>query len=65
MAKCFSKKVRKQGMSFQLPCTCNPNKKFMSRCLSVPYDTSLNHCLKLNAFSGKDPARGEFNIMHT
>ncbi len=36
----------------------------------MPYDTSLNHCLKnkqlkLNAFSGKGPAKGVFNIMHT
>ena len=32
--------------------------------------TSLHHCLKnkqlkLNAFSGKDPEKGVFNIMHT
>ena len=35
----------------------------------MPGDISLN-CLKskklkLNAFSGKDPAKGVFNIMHT
>ena len=32
-------------MSFQLPCTCNPI-KLMSRCLSAPDATSLNHCPK-------------------
>ena len=36
----------------------------------MPDATSLHHCLKnkqlkLNAFSGKDPAKGVFNIMHT
>ena len=36
----------------------------------MPDATSLQHCLKnkqlkLNAFSGKDPAKGVFNIMHT
>ena len=35
----------------------------MSRCLSGPDTTPLHHCfknkqLKLNAFSGKDPAKG-------
>ena len=29
MAKRFSTKVRKQGMSFQLPCTCNPNENYV------------------------------------
>ena len=34
----------------------------------MPDATSLHHCLKnkqlkLNAFSGKDPANGVFNIM--
>ena len=38
--------------------------------LSMPDDTSLHHCLKnkqqkLNAFRGKDPAKGVSNIMHT
>ena len=36
----------------------------------MPGATSLHHCLKneqlkLNAFSGKDPSKGVFNIMHT
>ena len=36
----------------------------------MPDVTSLHHChknkqLKLNAFSGKDPATGVFNIMHS
>ena len=36
----------------------------------MPDATSPHHCLKngqlkLNAFSGKDPAKGVFNIMHT
>ena len=36
----------------------------------MPDATSLHHCLKnkqlkLNAFSGKDPAKGVFNITHT
>ena len=36
----------------------------------MPDATSLHHCLKnkqlkLNAFSGNDPAKGVFNIMHT
>ena len=36
----------------------------------MPDATSLHHCLKnnllkLNAFSGKDPAKGIFNIMYT
>ena len=35
----------------------------------MPDATSLNHCLKskqlkLNAFSGSDPAKVVFNIMH-
>ena len=29
MAKRFSKKLRKQGMSFWLLCTCNPNKSYV------------------------------------
>ena len=38
------------------------------RSLSIPDATCLHHCLmnkqlKLNAFSGKDPAKGVFNIM--
>ena len=44
--------------------------KVLSGCLSMPDATSLHHCLKnkqlkRNAFSGKDPAKGVFNIMHT
>ena len=36
----------------------------------MPDATSLHHCLKhkqlkLNAFSGKGPAKGVYNIMHT
>ena len=36
----------------------------------MPDAISLHHCLKnkqlkLNAFSGKDPAKGVLNIMHT
>ena len=36
----------------------------------MPDATSLHHCLnkkqlKLNAFSGKDPAKAAFNIKHT
>ena len=36
----------------------------------MPDATSLHHFhknkqLKLNAFSGKDPVKGVFNIMHT
>ena len=36
----------------------------------MPDATSLHHCLKnkqikINVFSGKDPAKGMFNIMHT
>ena len=36
----------------------------------MPDATSLHLCLKnkqlnLNAFSGKEPAKGVFNIMHT
>ena len=38
--------------------------------LSMPDLTSRHHCLKnkqlkLNAFSGKDSAKGVFNIMHS
>ena len=44
--------------------------KVTSRCLSAPDATSLHHCvknkqLKLNAFSGKDPAKGVFSFMHS
>ena len=35
----------------------------------MPDATSLHHCLnkqlKLDTFSGKDPAKGAFGIMHT
>ena len=36
----------------------------------MPDAASLHHCFKskqliLNAFSGKDPVKGVFNIMHT
>ena len=36
----------------------------------MPDATSLHHCLKykqlkLNVFSGKDPGKGVFSIMHT
>ena len=71
MAKHFSKKVRKQGMSFRLPYICNLNKiQVLSGCPSMPDATSLHHCLKdkrliLNDFSGQDPAKEVFNIMHT
>ena len=38
--------------------------------LKMPVSTSLHHCLKnnqlkLNGFSGKDPAKGVFSIMHS
>ena len=67
MAKCFFKKVRKQGMSLQLPAI---RMKVMSRCLSAPDATSLHHCLHnhrqyFTILSGKDPANRVFNIMHS
>ena len=44
----------------------------LSGCLSMPDATSLHHSLnnrqkqlKLRSLSGKDPAKGVFNIMHT
>ena len=63
MAKHFSKKVREQGMSFQLPCICNLKSiSVLSGCLSMPDATSLHHrlknkWLKLNSFSCKGPAK--------
>ena len=45
MAKRFSKKVQKQGLSFQLLAI---RIKVMTRCLSVPDATSLHHCLQNN-----------------
>ena len=54
-------------MSFQLHYKCNLKLiLFCPGCLSMPNATSLYHCLKnkqlkLNAFNGKDPAKGVFN----
>ena len=70
MAKHFSKK---QGNRDELSVTLYLQSgiiSVLSGCLSVPDVTSLHHCLKnkqlkLNAFSGRDPANGVFNIMHT
>ena len=51
---------------FQLPYICNLNLiQVLSGCPSMPDATSLHHYLnnkrlKLNAFSGKDPAKGVF-----
>ena len=49
-------------MTFKIPCICN------LKSISVDV-TSLHYCLKnkqlkLNAFSGKDPAKGVFSSMH-
>ena len=70
MAKHLSKKYGNKGWTFDYPVSAIWNKFLFVRCLSMPEATSLHHCLKnkqlkLNAFSGKDPAKGVFNIMHT
>ena len=68
-------------MSFELPCTCNPNKSYVKMpvsalcytptSLATPYTLTSQSLLpqeqaaKLNAFSGKDPAKGVFSIMHS
>ena len=60
-AKHFSKKYRNKGWAFNYPVSAIW-KKICS--VGMPDATSLNHCLEnkqlkhLNAFSGKDPAKG-------
>ena len=70
MAKHFSKSMETRD---ELSITLYLQSKIisvLSGCLSMSDATSLYHCLKnkqlkLNAFSGKDPAKGVVNIMHT
>ena len=61
-----SLKVQKQGMSFDYPLSAIRNKLLFCQdacqCLMLHHSSLKIKQLKLNAFSGKDPGNGVFNI---
>ena len=69
MAKDFSKK-KSTELGDELSITLYLQSEINFCSVRMPDATSLHHCLtneqlKLNAFSGKVPAKGVLNIMHT
>ena len=62
MAKCFSKKYGNKGSAFNYPVPANffQLKNAFQRLTYIT--ASANN---YNAFSGKDPAKGVFSIMHS
>ena len=63
MSKHFSKKYGNKGWAFDYPVSAIWYKFLF--CQDAWHHCLNNKQLKLNAFSGKDPAKGVFNIMHT
>ena len=52
-------------MSFQLPCSCNPNESFVKMPVSTWFYIPASKVAKTKMLSGKDPAKGVFSITVT